>query len=109
MTTDPAVRVLGELGAEGEAIRRREVETALAALDSDGALTARRREAIEELSRSLLGQILAPTVRWLCAAERADGEMAAVATARLFDLEVRAAGATHAEGIGVATDGGDPR
>lgn len=77
---------IDELEARGEAIRREQLERALARLDGESGLTDGQREAVERLSERLVDRLLSvPRARLREIA--ADGDQEAVETAvALFEF-----------------------
>lgn len=82
--SDPEA-VLRRIRREAEAIRREEVSEAVDRLAAEGTVTAKRRRALEELSRRIVDSLFAAPAETLRGAERRDDREAVEAARRLFD------------------------
>jgi glutamyl-tRNA reductase len=106
MTTEPSSdpgAAVEAVAADAERVRRRELSTALRAMEADGDLPPDQREAVERLAGAVVGGVLGGPLRRLAAGDEATAGRAL----ELFDLaEPPATGAgTEAGATGVS--GGD--
>lgn len=86
-TDDPEpAESISYITARGEAIRRRELETALDRLEAQGELTPGQQAAVEELSERIVEELLAVPVDAIERAPGSDTEALEVAL-RLFAPE----------------------
>ena len=79
---DEAVSAMYE---NAEALKRREVETALSKLEAQGELTERQRESVESLADALVGKLLAAPTKSLREAAAEDDWNTIQTAMRLFD------------------------
>jgi glutamyl-tRNA reductase len=94
-----ADEVIAAMHESAEAVKERELETAIAKLESSGELTDDQREVVESLADALVGQLLAAPTKSLRDAA-AEDDWATIATAlQLFDPEFRDGSASPPSGV----------